>query len=287
MGAKSGLPPSILLYEDFWKKLHQAIAVWAGETIEGSVPESVESRRIHYGTGLTEILQDKTAFFFNAKMSPGLCAIAIDNEGTSRIIAKRLQQDIESARDTSALFRKLMFEAPAVTLWRIIGRSLQNHAVANPASPICDPAQAVGGIASASRYLAIVYRIMPEAVMSHIWVVFDPDYLTERAHEALANVAEQKKKAPSRMLHESALGSSINVDAVLDQISMTIGDCSRLKIGDLIPLLDPDPGTIRLKAETVNGQIEVGRGEMGVWKRHRALKIKQPMLDAWPPRAEA
>jgi hypothetical protein len=34
-----------------------------------------------------------------------------------------------------------------------------------------------------------------------------------------------------------------------------------------------------LQAETVNGSVDIGQCEMGVWKRQRALKLKTPILE--------
>ncbi|MFN4183327.1 MAG: FliM/FliN family flagellar motor C-terminal domain-containing protein [Hyphomonas sp.] len=279
MGTGSGLPPTILRYHDFWSAVHHSLLTWAGESLDGGVPQEPEMRRVYTGTAALEALERRTAFFFNSRVSPGLCAIAADGAGAARIVAKRLSQDFESAKEASALFLKLMFEAPAVSLWRSAAASLEGHQAETIASPLSEPVQAASNFDADSRYLVISYSIMPEAVQSQVWLVFDLDYLMGCAHEAERRAAEQKRPATSRLLRDSVMGSSIRVEAVLDKISMTIGECSRLKVGDLIPLPDTDPGSVRLNAETVNGQIEIGHCEMGVWKRQRALKLKQPVLE--------
>ena len=279
MGTGSGLPPTILRYHDFWDGIHQSVSEWASQSVDGSVPQAPLMRRVYSGSAALEALEQRTAFYFNSRVSPGLCAIATDGPGAARIVAKRLSQDIEGAREASALFMKLMFEAPAVTLWRSAAGSLEGHVSDTIASPLSEPSQASGHFETDSRYLVASYAVMPEALQSQIWLVFDLDYLMGCAHEAERRAAEHTRPVASRVLRESALASSIRVEAVLDKISMTIGECSRLKVGDLIPLPDTDPGSIRLNAETVNGQIEIGQCEMGVWKRQRALKLKQPVLE--------
>lgn len=236
-------------------------------------------RRVYAGAAAQEMLAQRTAFYFSSRISPGLCAVGVDGAGAARVVAKRLSQDVESARDASALFLKLMFEAPAVSLWRMAGAALEGHQTDTISSPLAEPPQAAGGFEADSRYLIVSYLVMPEALQSQISLVFDLDYLMGCAHEAERRAADQRKPSASRQLRESALSSAIIVDAVLDKISMTIGECSRLKVGDLIPLPDTDPGSVCLNAETVNGQIEIGQCEMGVWKRQRALKLKQPVLE--------
>ncbi len=279
MGAGSGLPPTILRYHDFWDAIHQSVSGWAAQSLDGGVPQEPEMRRVYSGAAAIEALEQRTAFYFNSRVSPGLCAIATDGAGAARVVAKRLSQDFESAKEASALFMKLMFEAPAMALWRSLAASLEGHQADAIASPLSEPVQAAGSFEADSRYLVIAYSVMPEALQSQIWLVFDLDYLMGCAHEAERRAAEHKRPSTSRQLRDSVMGSSIRVEAVLDKISMTIGECSRLKVGDLIPLPDTDPGSVRLNAETVNGQIEIGQCEMGVWKRQRALKLKQPVLE--------
>ena len=279
MGAGSGLPPTILRYHDFWDSIHQGVSGWAAQSLDGGVPQDPEMRRVYSGVAAIEALEQRTAFYFNSRVSPGLCAVATDGAGAARVVAKRLSQDFESAKEASALFMKLMFEAPAMALWRSLAGSLEGHQADALASPLSEPVQAAGNFEADSRYLVVAYSVMPEALQSQIWLVFDLDYLMGCAHEAERRAAEHKRPSTSRQLRDSVMGSSIRVEAVLDKISMTIGECSRLKVGDLIPLPDTDPGSIRLNAETVNGQIEIGQCEMGVWKRQRALKLKQPVLE--------
>lgn len=279
MGAGSGLPPTILRYHDFWDGLHQAVSAWAAQSLDGGVPQEPAMRRVYSGSAALEALDQRTAFFLSSRVSPGLCAIATDGAGAARVVARRLSQDVESAGEASALFLKLMFEAPAVALWRSVAASLEGHQSETIASPLSEPVQAAGSFEADSRYLVVAYSVMPEALQSQVWLVFDLDYLMGCAHEAERRAAEHRRPATSRLLRDSVMSSSIRVDAVLDKISMTIGECSRLKVGDLIPLPDTDPGSIRLNAETVNGQIELGHCEMGVWKRQRALKLKQPVLE--------
>lgn len=279
MGAGSGLPPTILRYHDFWDAIHRSVTSWAAQSLDGGVSQEPEMRRVYSGTAATEALDLRTTFYFNSRVSPGLCAIATDGAGAARIVAKRLSQDFESAKEASALFLKLMFEAPAVSLWRATAEALEGHQADTLASPLSDPMQAAGNFETDSRYLVIAYSVMPEALQCQIWLVFDLDYLMGCAHEAERRAAEHKRPSTSRQLRDSVMSSSIRVEAVLDKISMTIGECSRLKVGDLIPLPDTDPGSVRLNAETVNGQIEIGQCEMGVWKRQRALKLKQPVLE--------
>jgi two-component system OmpR family sensor kinase len=47
----------------------------------------------------------------------------------------------------------------------------------------------------------------------------------------------------------------------------------------VIALPDVDTASVSLRAETVNGAVDIGKCEMGVWKQQRALKLKTPILE--------
>lgn len=279
MGAGSGLPPTVLRYHEFWENLHRGVSAWAADALDGSTLQEPEIRRVYSGEAALEALENRTAFYFHSRVSPGLCAVATDGAGAARIVARRLSQDFESAKEASSLFMKLMFEAPAVSLWRAVAETLEGHEASTGLSPLAEASQAAGNFEPDSRYLVVACSIMPEALKSQIWLVFDLDYLMGCAHEAERRAGDHKRPATSQLVRESVMASPIRVEAVLDKISMTIGECSRLKVGDLIPLPDTDPGSVLLNAETVNGQIEIGQCELGVWKRQRALKLKEAMLE--------
>ena len=71
----------------------------------------------------------------------------------------------------------------------------------------------------------------------------------------------------------------IRLDGVLERLTLSIGECSRFEVGQLIALPDVDTTRVSLQAETVNGSVDIGQCEMGVWKRQRALKLKTPILE--------
>lgn len=276
--AGAGLPPTLLRNQQFWENLHDAVANWAGEALEGAIAPDPEVRRVMAGDAAREFLDRRTTFYFSSRFSPGVTAIATDTAGAARSVARRLGQDIESARQSTPLFLRLMFEAPAGTLWQQLAGFLERHDGEGP-PPLGESFQAAGMFDPANRYLMVAYGVMPEAVRSQVWVVLDLDYVLRLTLEAERRAAESKRPSTSRALHDSVMNSPIQVDAVLDRISMTIGECSRLQIGDIIALPDTDPKAVSLSAGTVNGIVDIGYGEMGVWKRQRALKLKNPKLE--------
>lgn len=279
--AGAGLPPTILRYQAFWDDLQAAMAGWAQANLNGGMLPHPEVRRVATGPVALELLERRTAYFFNERLSPGVCAVATDGSGAARVAATRLSQDVEAAAEAPALFLKLMFEAPAIALWRELAEVFPGHDAEAPASPLAEPPMAAGGFATSKRYLLVAYPVMPESLRAQVWVVFDLDYLMAGAQAAEREAADQKRPTGPRphALHDSVMTSAIRIDAVLERVPMTIGDCSRLKVGDVLALPDTDPRYVTLQAETMNGNIEIGHCEMGVWKRHRALKLSKPTLE--------
>ncbi|MFN3312041.1 MAG: FliM/FliN family flagellar motor switch protein [Hyphomonas sp.] len=279
--AGAGLPPTLLRYQAFWEDLQGVVADWAQANLNGGMLPHPEIRRVVTGPEAREILERRTVYYFNQLISPGICAVATDGSGAARVAATRLSQDVETASEAPPLFLKLMFEAPATALWRALAAKFDGHDAETPASPLADHSFATGGFDSSRRYLLAAYPVMPESLRAQVWVVFDIEYLMAGALEAEKLAAKQKRPTGGHQhaLHDSVMASSIRVDAVLEQIPMTVGDCSRLKVGDVLALPDTDPRFVTLHAETVNGSVEIGHCEMGVWKRHRALKLRQPVLE--------
>lgn len=277
--AGAGLPPTILRNVAFWEALYSGVSDWAGDSMDGAVVPAPEVRRVLAGDEAREFLENRTTFFFNAAISPGLCAVAADTAGAARSAARRLGQDFETARQSTPLFLRLMFEAPAIALWRRLAEDLEGHDPAIQSPPMVEAHQAAGMFDPAARYLLVAYGVMPDATRSQVWAVFHLDYVLRQTVLAEQRAADSKRRNASPALHASVMTSPIRLDAVLDRITMTIAECSRLNVGDVILLPDTDPRFVSLSADTVNGSINIGQCELGVWKRQRALKLKQPMLE--------
>ena len=62
---------------------------------------------------------------------------------------------------------------------------------------------------------------------------------------------------------------------------LTLGACSRLEVGQVLELPGTESGQLSLYAETMNGNVAISQGELGVWKGHRALKLSEPLLDSF------
>lgn len=280
--AGAGMPPTILKFHDFWEPLQLKVASWILETFGIETKAVPETRRVVPGMIARSQIDGLLSFVFSAKFSPGLCAIAIDEAGAAMNASQRLQQGADSLEGVSPLFQKLLFETPAFSLWRLIASGLAGHTVLGSHAPVSEPSQAAGGFDPAQRYLMVGFSAEQDGRQARVWAIFNLDYIQHLAADFAAN-AEQQRHSGSLQgrgaLRESVKSSMIRIEGVLDRITMTIGECSRLEVGQLISLQDVDTSNVSLQAETVNGSVDIGTCEMGVWKRQRALKLKTPILE--------
>jgi len=219
---------------------------------------------------------------FNSKLSPGLCAIAIDEAGAAMNAGQRLQQDPDNLEGVSELFRKLLFETPAADLWRSIASGLEGHTLAGSQAPFSDYAAAAGGFDPAQRYLMASFNFTCNEKPAQVWAVFHFDYVQRSALESQKKATSKRTTSSgqgSEALRASVKSSMITLDGVLDRLCLTIGECSRFEVGQILALPDVNTARVSLQAETVNGSVDIGHCEMGVWKRQRALKLTTPILE--------
>ena len=280
--AGAGIPPTILKFSEFWDPMQLRVASWLFDTFGEDLKVHPETRRVVPGNTAANQLDGSLHFVFNGKTSPGLCAIAVDELAASANTRLRLNQGAESLEGVSPLFQKLLFEGPAFGLWRLLAAGLNNHAANISHAPFAELSQAVGGFDPANRYLVVGYHVALASGPIRFSIFFNLDYVQQLANESTIHAALQRATASSSSkgaLRESVKLSTIRVEGVLDRITMTIGDCSRLEVGQLLSLPDVDTARVSLQAETVNGFVDIGHCEMGVWKRQRALKLKTPILE--------
>ncbi|MEQ9505275.1 MAG: FliM/FliN family flagellar motor C-terminal domain-containing protein [Hyphomonas sp.] len=279
--AGAGIPPSILKFQDFWDSLQTKVSAWLFDTFEVETRAVPSDRRAVPGNLAASQLDGLLSFVFKEKISPGLCAVAIDEPGATMNAGLRLQQDSASMEGVSELFRKLLLETPAAQLWRSVASGMEGHMAAGLQAPCSDYTVAAGGFDPAQRYLMVGFKFTRNEQPAQVWLVFHFDYVQRHALEFQAKAASRPAGTGqgSVSLRASVKSSTITLNGVLDRLSLTIGECSRLEVGQVLSLPDVNTARVSLQAETVNGTIDIGHCEMGVWKRQRALKLTTPILE--------
>lgn len=282
--AGAGIPPTILQFHEFWDPLQVNVAGWKSETFAREVRAIPETRRVVAGNVAAAQLDGQLSFAFNGRYSPGVCAVAIDDFGAGLNAARRLNQGEDELDGISPLFRKLLFETQAASLWRCVASPFGDHVLMGSQVPVAEAALVAGGFSPDQRYLVVGYKLAANGGEARFWIVFNLDYVMRRAVEFAQQVARQRAVASASAsgrgaLRESVKLSMITVEGVLSRLPMTIGECSRFEVGQVIALSDVNTASVSLQAETVNGTVDIGQCEMGVWKRQRALKLKTPILE--------
>ncbi len=282
--AGSGMPSSILQMQAFWEQLQASTKAWALETFGTETDPQIDTRQIISGETVRNLLDSQFSFMFASDLSPGLCAIAIDSHGGDQIATSRLQQDTGSMTEASPLFLKLLCETPAISLWQHLAGWLIGHQPDPDQTPLSDAGSAPEQLDPDSRYLQADLQFTLEGQKIQIWLIFDLDYVQKHAREYLCYTGDHRgtERSQSRnALRDSIRSSTLTLDVVLERLSLTIGDCSRLEIGQILELPGVNPGHLSLSAETVNDNLDIGHGEMGVWKQQRALKLNTPILEGF------
>ena len=278
--AGAGIPPSMMQLQPFWLKLQTCTREWAADTY-GILPDiSLASRRAVSGAEARQTLDQEAAFYFSATLSPGLAGIALDSAGAVRNAAVRMDQDIDSLADASPLFLKLLAEQAGLDLAQAVSSDL--FKTEQGVTATADPAAAAGGFNAANRYLVIEYKLQLDEDVTRVWFAFAFDYLQKFSASSLRDAADHKAQArhhSRKSLSDSVLASTTTLDAVLDRLSLTIGECAKLEVGTVLPLSGADAGKLSLSADTLNGCVDIGSGELGVWKRQRALKLTTPISE--------
>jgi len=278
--AGAGVPPSIANLRPFWDQMQSNAEAWAHANLGEDSRIKIVARRAIGASAAADILDDPFTFFMASDMSPGIASITLDNRIAVQCAAARLHQDVESLADASALFLKLLCEQTSVTLWQKIGGGLAGHDTVSQKSPLCDSVSSVGGFDTASRYLRVDLELQFGEGVSTLTIMFGLDFVQQHAQAAQRNEEARKQQAcqqTPKSLSESVRASVISLDAVLERMTLTIADCSRLEVGNVLPLANADANRLSLSAETINGSVDIGLGELGVWKRQRAVKLHTPI----------
>jgi hypothetical protein len=281
--AAAGIPPTILHFHTFWDSLEARVSQWVESTFGIEIGAQPDTRRVTTGPLAVAQLSGLLSIVFSGNLSPGICAVAIDDFGARLNAANRLSQGASELDGLSSLFQKLLFETPAAALWRDIAADYDDHIIMGSQAPIAEPEQVAGGFDAEHRYLVVRYRLPADGGEIGFLLIFNLDYLLRRAANDLQLQASRHRAVDPvsgrSVIRESVKHSMISVDGVLHRMGMTIGECSRIEVGQVIPLQDVDTARVTLRAETVNGTVDIGECEMGVWKQQRALKLNSPILE--------
>lgn len=85
----------------------------------------------------------------------------------------------------------------------------------------------------------------------------------------------------SAKMRRSLLTAEIPLTAIVDRIPSTVGDLSRLKVGQVIDIRDEALAGLELVATTVDGPATVAFGRLGAFHARKAVKLSGPIDPAF------
>jgi Type III flagellar switch regulator (C-ring) FliN C-term len=280
--ASSGIAPSVLGHEAFWQQLQTALSDWIGQSTGADARFDRELRRAVSGSAVRDMLSQRTVFYLAASASPGLVAVALDAAAARAVGAFRLGQDAASLEGASEIFLRLLAETPALDLARRAAAALPGTLPLQPGVAFAEAREAAGHFLDTSRYLTTNFIGDLAGGRVQLSLIFALDFVQKNAHAHQVSSAKPPRSTPRGVdaLKASVRATRVPLDAVIDRVTLSVGQISRLQCGQLIAISGFDPNKIALCTETVDGPLELGWGEMGVWKTQRALKLTQPLSAA-------
>lgn len=283
ISSNTRLPPSLLGYSDYWEILENHVSRWMLDTFDIECHPAISLRKNIDAKAASGLLSAQNAYVIGESAGALPCAIWFSPSITTRYAAERMNDKPEHLAGTSPIFLKLICEAPTNILVHKISEWI---VLSTDSPPIMDPSE----IAYVSNPFDPSDRFVLVEVGMHVddesfeigFIVKLEQFLSlhDERMRFIRSGARTLGDSPA-MLKSSVRKSEMDIEAILDDLDMTIALCSRLEVGQEIELPDAKRDSVRLIAKTLTGNEEIARGELGVWKQNRALKLSTPVSESF------
>lgn len=290
-----GIPPSLLKCEPIWSGLQSACEHWGKASFGGDLVATVVQKALVSGRELQSLVSERFAYICLPYPRDGLRMVAIDKASAIRYASLRLKQTTDELSSAPPLFLRLMCDHPARTLWKQIHEAVPVGYLPDDFS-VMDPAGMADSLEPDARLLKVAISLVDSGESEDGWLLdggeelpelhlyYDLTSLVGYAGGLEAKASNKKKHgSPSNQesLRRNMRSSTIQLNAVLERISLTLADCSRLEIGQVIALPDVEPSVVSVCADTMHGSVAISKAELGTWKGKRALKLVSPVLESF------
>lgn len=278
----TALAPSLLDQKSLWSTLEATVERWGYANLPETVLIADAQLRKASGQDALAWLSDFQKTFFRGSESPVLVAVGFDDVAVSLIACNRLGGDSQSAEEAPHLLTRLLAEQAAVQL----RQTLSSHPVIggdnSSNTTNAEPADVAGGFGAEARYILADYPVALNGQHASVRLVFEAGAFANRALGMVQPVKDTQRQMEHRtMLRDSICSSGIHLNAILETMQITIGDCARLEVGDTIEMPGVDLAKLSLCTETTNGQIRICDAELGIWKQHRAMRVNGPVSEGF------
>jgi Type III flagellar switch regulator (C-ring) FliN C-term len=287
--AGGGLPPVVRQCDALWASLSSAISQWSQDVYGLTAIPAMASQKVLTGSEPAGIFGSSYAFVSVSQTVGPVVAVAINPTGARQYAATRLRQDVGTLKSAPDLFLRLMSEHAARALWTRVVASVTKQAPAT-VPHLADFSASGDAFGDDTTYLSLLYTLGGDGgedswLMEgdeegpEIRLVLKLDDVKKLVRTLQENV--KPKAAPDEtgrdVLRKRVRNTTVVLDAVLESMPMTIGECSELEVGQVLALPNAKMDKLVLNAGTVSGSLPISQGELGAWKGFRALKLRLPV----------
>ena len=270
----------ILRYQVFWDTALLCVEAWLEDNFQAKDGVQLLSRQVVNGREALKFIDEETIpYIYARKKFPGLCLIGFNRALAEAFAAKRLNENQDNLADISNIFLGLICESAGSALWESLAFKLLGQNLEAPQPSTTDFGIASGGFEKTCRYLVMTYSLQLPGGGKEIQVIFTLESVRELLQKAQLADAQGSGmgEAGHLGLHETFMSSSIEIQAVLDNLELTLGDCIRLEPGQVFELPNVTGRKVHLSVDTMNGHFNIAAGQVGAWRQKRAVKLTTPI----------
>ena len=277
IASASGIPPSLLRNQAFWQRFSDCLSDWVLDTFHKETAVRLARRRVVPGKVVQDVDPDGLFFTFRDDQETGVSGVIFERALVAHYAAQRLGSSADETSDVSDLFQRLIMEDAGFRLFLQLSLLLGLCDVNSLERSALKPTE----LSPIGKYLTISLAFDLGEGTCKVHLVLNYDVLKSSMSGNGKRVGKQQFKLSPKILRDTVQASEIEINAVLDQVDLNVGLCTRFEVGQVVPLAAAELSDLRLIAQTMSGETEVARGEMGVWKQNRALKLHTPISEGF------
>lgn len=266
-----GVAPSLLRSRAFWTGLEQRVSEWMTSVLDVPGEARVFERRM-VASGAAGAGFERPMMFCLAPGSAGaLRGLIVEDRFALMNAMRRLERSADDVSDVPSLLLRLLFEPAAAALCADLPGGPSSGDDCDQPATFLDAAATDAAMAEPQMSLLIGLTRKSEDAAIRMGLLYDAAALADQV-----NAAPLQEHGPTRgrdTLRACVQSTVIPMEAVLDQITLTVGAWSRLEPGDEFELPNADPDHLSVQTSTMSGAVEMGSGGLGVLRGARAIKL--------------
>ncbi|MEM5518856.1 FliM/FliN family flagellar motor C-terminal domain-containing protein [Henriciella sp. AS95] len=291
-----GISPVLQQCAPLWSALETAGERWAKAIFDHELSAEVVQKTPLSGKDAEQRISERFGYICLPYSTTGLRAVALDSTTAKRYAAIKLKQGSDALGQSPRLFLRLMCDQPARALWKELTKAIPVGPELPSDFSVVDPAGLPDSFDPEEKLLRVVVTLSEAGGGEDGWLLEGGEespelhlyYETASLMRYAANLQSKASKMKSTAgaagqenLRKQMRTSSIKLDAVLERLQLSLADCSRFEVGQVLALPDVEPGILSLCAETMHGSVAISQAELGTWKGKRALKLTSPILESF------